>query len=148
MDKNIIHFYAKFLENIKRPDIECLEHYVSKDIHFRDPFNDCIGLEQFQAVLSDMFIHLESFQFQVTDCIFSEEQRVGYLQWNMAAKSKHLRNKDLTLEGVTQVTFNSEGKVSAHFDYWDAASGLYEKIPIINFILKKIRKRISSTYDR
>ena len=145
MDKTIIRLYASFLENIKRPDIEHLEQYVSEDIHFRDPFNDCVGLEQFQAVLSDMFVHLESFQFQVDDCIFSEEKRIGYLQWNMAVKSKHLRSKNLDIDGVSQVTFNSEGKVSAHFDYWDAASGLYEKIPIINFILKQIRKRISST---
>ena len=145
MDKTVIHLYASFLENIKRPDIERLEQYVSEDIHFRDPFNDCVGLEQFQAVLSDMFIHLESFRFHITDCIFSEEKRIGYLQWSMAVKSKHLRNKTLDINGVSQLTFNSEGKVSAHFDYWDAASGLYEKIPIINFILKKIRKRISST---
>ena len=145
MTNTVIHLYASFLANIKQPDIERLGQYVSEDIHFRDPFNDCVGLDQFRAVLSDMFIHLESFQFQITDCLFSEEQQIGYLHWNMAAKSKHLRNKDLDIQGVSQVTFNSEGKVIAHFAYWDAASGLYEKIPIINFILKKIRKRISST---
>jgi steroid delta-isomerase len=92
-----------------------------------------------------MFLHLESLQFQVKDCLFSEKQRVGYLLWNMNAKSRHLGRKDLDIEGVSQVTFNSEGKVTAHFDYWDAAVGLYEKLPLISFILKNIRKRISST---
>ena len=136
---------AEYLENLEPADIERLEQYVTEDVHFRDPFNDSVGSEGFQAVLTDMFLHLESLQFQVTDCLFSEEQRVGYLLWNMNAKSKHMGRKDLDIEGVSQVTFNSEGKVSAHFDYWDAASGLYEKLPLISFILKNIRKRISST---
>ena len=144
MTQTVLHVYAHFLENLKADDIKNLKQYVSEDVHFRDPFNDCVGSDGFQTVLSDMFLHLESFQFQVTDCVFSEKQRAGYLLWHMAAKSRHLRSKELDIEGVSRVTFNSEGKVSTHFDYWDAASGLYEKLPLVSLILKKIRKKISS----
>ena len=145
MDKNILRDYANFLEDLKFEDLALLDQHLSNDVQFRDPFNDCVGIDGFRDVLSDMFLHIASPKFRVKECMFCEKKRIGFLLWTLTGKSKVVNRKELSIEGVSRVTFDLTGKVNAHFDYWDTATGLYEKLPILGFLLKKIRKKISST---
>tara|TARA_B100001250_G_C19177508_1_gene519450 strand:+ start:85 stop:531 length:447 start_codon:yes stop_codon:yes gene_type:complete len=136
--------YCKYLENLTREDISHLGIYVSDNIHFRDPFNDCLGLENYKIILNDMFEHLEPFKFQVLEHSVVEEKRTGYIHWDLTLTLRPLNNQELKIDGISRLTFDSNCKVMEHIDYWDAASSLYEKIPFIGYLLKKVRKRISS----
>jgi len=43
--------------------------------------------------------------------------------------------------GSSHLRFNSDGLVEYHRDYWDASEELYEKLPVIGFVLKALKKR-------
>ncbi|NDH57873.1 MAG: nuclear transport factor 2 family protein, partial [Betaproteobacteria bacterium] len=37
-----------------------------------------------------------------------------------------------------------EGKIAEHRDYWDAAEELYEKIPLLRWLMRWLRRKIAS----
>jgi hypothetical protein len=36
---------------------------------------------------------------------------------------------------VSHVSFDDSGRVTAHTDYWDAAEGLYKRLPLIGVLM-------------
>jgi hypothetical protein len=45
---------------------------------------------------------------------------------------------------MSEVQFDEAGSVRAHIDHWDAAGQLYEKLPVIGWILRRIRARLAA----
>jgi len=41
------------------------------------------------------------------------------------------------------VTFDDNGLVVAHIDYWDAAQNLYERLPLIGWLFAWLRRRLA-----
>ena len=119
---------------------------VSDDVHFRDPFNDCRGRERYRAVLEDMFDQLEAIAFTVDYAAWVElgdaaPTPIALIKWRLSAR---LQRKPWQVEGCSELHFNADGLVSAHYDYWDAASGLYERLPLLGRVLASLRRRIST----
>ena len=131
--------YVKFLENLKIEDVPDLRKFVSADVVFCDPFHDVKGL----ADMSKIFVQLFK---KVSDINFNTESpaikgATVYFNWKLNGK---LAGKPWNIEGVTRLTFNEKKEIIEHREYWDAASQLYEKFPIIGLILRYFRHRISN----
>ena len=41
-----------------------------------------------------------------------------------------------TIEGMSDITLNEEGRILSHLDYWDSLNGLYVKLPFIGLIYR------------
>jgi hypothetical protein len=52
------------------------------------------------------------------------------------------RNRRFSIDGVSEVAFDEAGKVRSHIDHWDAAGGLYERLPLIGAVLRHLRRRL------
>jgi len=63
-----------------------------------------------------------------------------YFRWTLIAE---LSGKPWSVTGVTQTYFDAEGRVTDHAEYWDAASQLYERFPVIGSLLRYVRRRIA-----
>ncbi|KAB7886748.1 nuclear transport factor 2 family protein [Poseidonibacter ostreae] len=134
--------YAAFFEEIdKNTSIEVYRKIFDKNVQFKDPFHDIIGVDKLYKIFEDMYIKLDNPSFKVTEIV--EQNNIAYLKWNFHFSFKG-SNKDESFVGVSRVEFNKEGKVISHIDYWDSASNLYEKIPILSFFMKFIKSKINS----
>ena len=51
-----------------------------------------------------------------------------------------LRQRNVQINGSSHVKFDDQGLVTFHRDYWDAAEELYEKLPVIGFVMKQLKK--------
>ena len=83
-----------------------------------------------------MFENVKDPKFTILD--YAQNKDHVFLKWKMsfyAFKSLQI------IEGMSDITFNKEGKIESHLDYWDSLSGLYIKLPLIG-ILYKISLRI------
>jgi hypothetical protein len=40
--------------------------------------------------------------------------------------------------------FSSDGLVTLHRDYWDAAEELYEKLPVVGSVMRWLKQRVNS----
>jgi len=48
------------------------------------------------------------------------------------------------IQGVSPLTFDDDGRVNFHRDYWDAASELYMKLPGISLLLRLLRRKLAA----
>ena len=134
--------YALFFENItKETPIKEYEKVFDINAKFKDPFNDVIGLDKIYDIFQDMYEKLDNPRFKVIEII--EQGDISYLRWifEFNFKNDSLEN---SFEGVSRVEFNENKKVISHIDYWDSAENLYEKIPILSFFIKLVKKKIKS----
>lgn len=130
--------YRIFLETLTSQTLHDLPHHVSVDVHFADPFNDVVGVTAMAAVFQHMFDNVKDIRFRVV-----EEATNGHIVfWNWTFDAQ-FRGKPWHVSGTSVLRFSSEGRVTEHVDYWDAAKHFYEKLPLIGTLLSGIRWRVS-----
>jgi len=130
--------YRHFLETLTPHSLERLHDYVAQDVRFRDPFNDVTGADAMQRLFAHMFAAVGPLHFCVSAAITEGDRCL--MSWRFEAV---LRGKPWAFDGMSEVRFNADGLVVSHFDYWDAASALYERLPLIGPLLAWLRRRIS-----
>ena len=136
--KNYILFFENL--NINTP-IEEYKKVFDLNAQFKDPFHKVFGLEKIYKIFQDMYTKLDNPKFKIIEVI--SEDKVIYIKWDFEFKFKN-KSKQESFEGISRVEFNNEGKAISHIDYWDSAENLYEKIPILSFFIKLIKKKIKS----
>ena len=66
-----------------------------------------------------------------------------YFRWQMTIRFKRLaRGEEQRSIGMTHVRFDPEGKVVLHQDFWDSAAGLFEHVPVLGWMLRRVKQRL------
>jgi hypothetical protein len=134
------HEYARFFESLT-PETpleafrDCFDDYAG----FSDPFHTVIGVEAIYQVFEKMYADLYKPRFKIDEVIANDD--VAYIRWHFFYRFKE-HGAPQNFSGVSRVEFSSSGKVLKHTDYWDAASNLYEHLPLIGSIMRFIKERI------
>ncbi len=137
-----IQNYALFFENLNKDiSIQEYENIFSKDIYFEDPFQKTKGINSIYNIFDHMYKSLDEPRFIVKEII--ENENIAYLQWNFIFKYKNSKNIE-SFTGVSRIELNEDLKVVSHIDYWDAASNIYEKVPVLKSILRFIKNKIKA----
>ena len=112
------------------------------DVWFRDPFKEIHGEPEFEAYLLRGSSGVAQFSMAWNDV--AEHDGDYYFRWVMKLKLKRDgKNDPPTLNnGISHVRFGADDKVIFHEDYFDAATFLYEKIPLLGGEIRFIKKRI------
>jgi len=132
--------YADFFEALNVQDSKKkYETFFDENSHFEDPFQKVQGLDAIYKVFEHMYTTLHNPRFIIEEIVSNDA--VAYLRWNFIFKlSKNAEEESFI--GVSRVEFTSEGKVLRHVDYWDAAQNVYEKVPLLGFVLRIIKRRL------
>ena len=130
--------YRTYLETLTPESLDRLEEYVSADVRFTDPFNDVRGADAMRRVLSHMFESVGPVVLRVSHMASDGDSCL--MRWTFAGR---LRGTDWTFAGMSTIRFNADGLIYEHADYWDGATALYEKLPVIGPVLAWIRRRIA-----
>ena len=126
--------YIRFYETLSPDTLSQLEILVTENVHFRDPFNDVTGIEPMRRVLAKMFEDLPDACFAITDVGFGE---AAYLRWRF-------NGGRWSADGVSEVAFDADGRVTSHLDHWDSGRDIYAKLPVIGTIVRAICRRIAA----
>ncbi len=137
MDKHV-SLYISYLESLQPDTLNDLKTYVSKDIHFKDPFNDVHGLESMTRIFAHMFDNIQDIKFKVLNCAIDKD--ICLMEWQYEGI---LRGAHWQFKGTSVVRFSADGKVVSHIDYWDAASDFYERLPLVGSIIRWIKARLA-----
>jgi limonene-1,2-epoxide hydrolase len=132
---------TRFFETIARENIDRIDDLYGQDAYFKDPFNEVHGLKNIKAIFEHMFEQVDDPEFVITQSISQDNQT--FLLWEFAYAIKGMHNR-LHIHGGTHLRFDSEGKIVHHRDYWDAAEELYEKLPVLKYLMKFLRNRVRS----
>ena len=131
MNKTYIKNYINLFSHLNLDNIEQFDNFIDKNIIFSDPFNDIKGSENFKKIFYHMFKNVKDPSFIILN--YSKSKNKVFLKWKMtfyAFKSKQF------IVGVSEITLNSDGKISSHIDYWDSMNGLFIKLPFIGILYR------------
>ena len=134
--------YISIFENLSEKNYHQLENVLTSDVVFEDPFNKINGKDDFIEIFKEMFKKLDSPLFKVTDYFISEntdEKNIGYLKWVLKGNFRN-KNKKISITGMSEVSFDIQGRVIYHIDYWDSLTQLIVELPYIGKFIKKILK--------
>jgi len=139
MSENHVRHYIEVFEHLTPSTLQQLEDGFAERAHFVDPFNDVRGRSSIRRVFEHMFASCEDPRFEVEECLGDDS--LVYLRWLFGFGKATSRRR---IQGVSRVQFTSDGLVSEHLDYWDPASQLYEKLPLLGQLLRALRNRLAA----
>jgi hypothetical protein len=62
-----------------------------------------------------------------------------YARWRMTIDMPKLADHPLVSYGMTHFRFDAQSRVLLHKDYWDAGTGLYEYVPVLGGLVRRVR---------
>jgi steroid delta-isomerase len=128
-----------WFESLSSETLATIDLVYAPDAHFVDPFNDVRGVLAIRTIYAHMFENLGEPRFLVTEVI-EQDQRI-FMGWQFRFQ---WRDKSFEVQGATRFLIDNDGRISEHQDFWDPAQGIYEKLPILGSILRKLRRRMSA----
>lgn len=126
-----------FFEHLGPDDLERFAEFYAEDAYFKDPFNELHGVAAITKVFAHMFATVEAPRFRITERFPSEGGAM--LLWTFHFL---MRGRPQTITGASHLRFDASGKVNFHRDYWDAAEELYEKLPVLGWLLRGLKRRL------
>ena len=115
-----------------------LDRYYAPQARFCDPFNDVCGLAAIRAVFEHMFETVETPRFAIQTTMSSGAE--AFVAWRFTGKA---RRHAFDVPGCTHLSFDEDGFVASHQDFWDAAT-LWRQLPLIRTPAAWLCKRFSA----
>ena len=144
MSPSMLDSLVSFFENISPESIAEFPRYYADDACFKDPFNEVRGLPVIQHIFTHMFRQVAEPRFAIVDRVVDENGAL--LVWEFHYRVKLWgRGQNQVIRGASHLKFNAEGKVVWHRDYWDAAEELYAKLPVIGWLIRRLKKGLSGS---
>lgn len=119
------------------PDsVKLARRFYHADAHFKDPFNDVHSVAAIVDIFDHMFSSTERPRFTIHERI--EQGQQAFVTW---AFEFELKGAHYSILGASHFKFDSNGLVTEHRDYWDAAEELFQKLPLIGGPVRWLRRQ-------
>jgi len=135
--------YLQAMATLTPDTVADLRPFLAEDVRYSDPFNELRGGDAFLSVFHRMFEDCIEPRFTLLDVASSGP--TAYARWRMTFRPRRWpESAPWVIEGVSEIRFAADGKVAAHIDHWDAASQLYARMPLLGWLLRQLRRRLSA----
>ena len=129
-----------FFETLTPQSLERFPDFYAADAWFKDPFNEVHGVDAIRHIFEHMFRQVENPRFVVTDRM--AEANRAMLVWEFRFSRQ---GAPQIIRGASHLHFDAEGRVIRHRDYWDAAEELYMTLPVIGWLMRRLRRALSAS---
>ncbi len=121
-----------------------LEACYAPDAYFKDPFNEVRGVPAIRRIFEHMFTALQAPRFVITQQIVQDHR--AFLEWEFRFRlSRWKPDVEQCIKGASFLSFDEQGRVSHHRDYWDAAEELYAKLPLLGVLMRWLRRKLATS---
>lgn len=133
--------YGRYFETLGPNNLDRLYDLAAPELRFVDPFNDVRGVGEVIRLLQRMFEDATEVSFRMLDQACQGDR--CFLRWEFFCRPRRLaKGRAWRIEGVSMVRFDADGRVCDHIDYWDAATQVYGRLPLIGSLLRWIGRRL------
>jgi steroid delta-isomerase len=130
---------ADWFENLSPQTLAQIDQIYASNATFIDPFNAVHDRVLIQQVYAHMFKTLEQPKFTITRKIVSAHQACMVWQFTF-----ELKKRLFDIEGSTVFELDKQGLISLHRDYWDTSRELYEHVPVLGYLFKRLRLALAT----
>lgn len=116
---------------------QILINIYTDNVVFIDPIKSIKGLDDLTIYFEDLYKSVTSCHFRLTNNV-PDGNRYS-LEWVMHLQHKKISsNQEIELNGASFIEFKDD-KVCYHRDYYDLGALVYERIPILGSVIRKVR---------
>lgn len=121
---------------------EVVDKFYHPDLEFSDPIVKVKGREAMKKYYSDMYKNVKEVRFDFNEFVSMGDTVVGV--WVMTLKTDSLNGGEaFTVDGNSVIRFK-DGQAIYHRDYFDVGAMVYEKIPVIGWMVRKVKSKLES----
>jgi len=140
----VIDRFANFYQTLAIADIAQLEQIYANDITLIDPVGTHHGLAQLTAYFENLLVNAKQCEFAIHHIAAHEQQDLLTQQsftvtWTMSFATPRLNaGETIHVDGITLLKVRDDA-IFFHQDYYDLGQMVYEHVPILKFIINKIK---------
>jgi hypothetical protein len=109
------------------------------DIQFKDSFHELDGIDAFTQYCESVYENVIYSTFDFHEEMISEDQAM--LTWTMNYAHPKLNDgNNIAVKGASHIRYSD--RVYLHQDYIDGGELLYEHIPVLRWVIKKLKSRM------
>lgn len=145
-----------FYETLSPDSLDQIGELYAPNARFKDPFQSVQGQGAIRGVFEHMFQLQATSRFIIVGITQSVPETVPVPDTVLVPESisgaqaclrwiywLELRGKPVSIDGCSWLCFDAAGYIVDHRDYWDAAEELYEKIPVLSWLMQWLRRKIA-----
>lgn len=131
-----------FFDNLSKDQLQLVDQFYDKDVVFQDPIHQLNGAAAVKQYYAKLYENVDSIRFEFGAGI--ESGNIMSLPWKMLLKTPAInKGRQISVDGVSVITFNSAGQAIHHRDYFDMGEFVYERVPVLGSIITFIKGKMS-----
>lgn len=141
---SVISRFRELYEELASVTPEKLRAVYADDVVFIDPIQTHTGIDAVTNYFASLLSQTASCRFDIDNLMTAEPNtnNINYVvTWTMTLDLKG-RASPIVLDGITQLRVVND-EITYHRDHYDLGQMVYEHIPVLGFLVKKIKKRLS-----
>lgn len=134
----VLDRFCKLFNELDKGNLQRLQEVYSEDIRFQDPFGQVEGLDALTRYFAGAYGNVISCGFRFDEPVIQQVHCT--IPWVMELRHRRLRKGQLVqVDGISHLEIR-DGRVCYHRDYFDAGQLVYENLPILGGLIRRIRE--------
>jgi len=131
--------YIAYFERLSPRTIRLIEKLAVPGLRFKDPFNDVRGTDAVERLFEHMFASVDRPKFKIVDYAWSRDNMRAYLRWDFSCERKGAKH---LISGMSEISFDQDGLVASHIDYWDSGEYFFAKLTVIGAVIRWVQGKL------
>jgi len=121
--------------------MDAVDEFYDQDIVFKDPLVSFSNRPSLKDYYRRLYNNVSSIHFTFANEVVSGSE--CSFSWTMTMTCGLNKGEPMSVDGISTIRFGGkEGKAIYHRDYYDMGEFVYERIPVVNNIIKLIKKKM------
>ena len=128
-------------QSLSTSGLQGIETLYTRDVHFEDPVLALQGRKAVMSYFARKFLNLDSCSLKFHQMLTGDTDI--YLSWKLFVSHPRLKGgSTIRVEGASYLRTRN-GKIYYQRNFFDLGEFLYENMPILGSIVKKVKRRIA-----
>lgn len=131
--------YMRYLETMSRATAALGAKHFAKEARYQGPFYDVYGRQAVVETFMARFDKIADYRLKIAASFLSEDNQTLFVRWDVAGTYK---GEKKIVSGMSEITFDLQGLVLSHIDYYDPVRSFLFSLPLFGAILKGFYKTL------
>lgn len=130
-----------FFDKLSKDNMTLVDEFYHPQVEFMDPVETIKGSEKIKTYYGNMYQNVKSIKFDFVE--FHEAGNHVIAIWKMTLETDKLNGGEpFSVDGNSVIKFDELGKAVYHRDYFDMGAFVYERVPVVGYVIRKIKERL------
>lgn len=140
-ERRLEQFVALYNE-LNFSNLAVLRDIYAPDVEFVDPVHQINGLRALEQYFAHAYQNLQQCHFAIVAT--GQGAHWGFVSWQMRFCHSAINGgREVCVDGCTELTYNAEGQISRHRDYYDLTQMIYQHLPVLGWLTGKVRQKMA-----